>query len=321
MTIGMEILDSPERLQAFRGDWQHFLNRVPAPTPFQTPEWLLTWWSHFGSGRPHFMVFRTDSVAGVVPAFHHEWNGRRQLTLMGAGISDYLDPVLDTRYSEAIVEALQSHLSQFPEWDVCDWQDLSADTPLQALGETCEDSPCSEVAVTGFFGDFLKQRPARLRRNLRHSAAKGAALGSLRFTVSARADRGLLNSLIQLHGARWRDTGEAGAIAQNRSANFLRDAATALAQRNMLRIFALWLDSRVVAIVLALRNETTIFSYLTGFDPEYKKYCFGAEALALSVRHAYENGYQRWDFLRGDEPYKSDWGAARIPKRRLILER
>jgi len=75
-----------------------------------------------------------------------------------------------------------------------------------------------------------------------------------------------------------------------------------------------------VATILALRNETTLFSYLTAFAPEYKKYGFGHEVLARALRYACEHGY-RWNFLRGEEPYKAAWGADRIPKRRLILKR
>ncbi len=53
------------------------------------PEWLLTWWWHFGSGRLRVMVFRQmGEVAGVLPCFLHPWNGRRQLTLVGSGITD-----------------------------------------------------------------------------------------------------------------------------------------------------------------------------------------------------------------------------------------
>src|SRR5205823_10922824 len=124
--------------------------------PFQTVEWLLTWWSHFGSGRPHVLVFRqADETVGLIPCFLHQWNGRRQLTLMGSGISDDLDPVIERRHVPAVLELLTGHLTETPEWEVCDWQDLSADSPLAALGAATEDTPCSRLALPPNFETFL----------------------------------------------------------------------------------------------------------------------------------------------------------------------
>jgi hypothetical protein len=39
------------------------------------------------------------------------------------------------------------------------------------------------------------------------------------------------------------------------------------------------------------------------------------------LEDAHRHGYRYWDFLRGEEPYKFDWGAQTIAKCRLILER
>jgi len=75
-----------------------------------------------------------------------------------------------------------------------------------------------------------------------------------------------------------------------------------------------------VAVVLALRNRTTLYSYLSAFDPDYEQLGFGRELLGQAIRYAHEHGYRTWNFMRGDEPYKYSWGARPIPKCRLILE-
>jgi CelD/BcsL family acetyltransferase involved in cellulose biosynthesis len=267
-------------------------------------------------------VLRDDSrIAGIVPCFLHDWNGRRQLTMIGAGISDYLDPALDPGRSNEIVDALQTHLAASRHWEVCDWQDLSADSPLGALGTATDDTPCFELTFTQPWEAFIESRPKHLKRNLRQCREKAAAAGELEFFVSGEADRELLTSLIDLHGARWRRSGQRGTIESNHSAAFIRDVAAVLASRNMLRIFSLRLNGRIVAIVLALRNNSTLFSYLTAYDPTYKQYGFGHELLARALRWAHDHGYRSWNFLRGDESYKLDWGADRIPKCRLVLAR
>jgi CelD/BcsL family acetyltransferase involved in cellulose biosynthesis len=129
-----------------------------------------------------------------------------------------------------------------------------------------------------------------------------------------------MNALIYLHGARWRMAGEKGMIEMNRLGGFLREAAAKLAARNMLRLFTLRLNEKIVAILLALRTPTTIFSYLSGFDPQYEKFGFGRELLARAFQYAHAHDRFR-NFLRGEESYKFSWGARLIPKCRLLLMR
>jgi CelD/BcsL family acetyltransferase involved in cellulose biosynthesis len=92
-----------------------------------------------------------------------------------------------------------------------------------------------------------------------------------------------------------------------------------LAARDMLRLFVLRLGGRIVALLLALRNRSTLYSYLPAFDPAYKKYGFGHVLHEHALRYAHENGYGFWNFLRGEEQYKFNWGAQPIEKRRLTV--
>lgn len=318
----LEIIDDNSALRAFSREWSRFAEAFPPDTPFQTPEWLLAWWERFGSGKLHTVVFREASeVVGVLPAFLHSWKGRRQLTLMGAGLSDYLDPLLAPEHAGAIVDKLSDHLATFDQWDLCDWQDLSADTPLAATGGFVEDTPCSKVVLSGEFDSFLAARPKDLRRNLKRYGEKARACGEVRFCVQCRADPELLEALVRLHGERWGRAGEAGVITANGAAGFLHDAAEALGSKDMLRFFAIYFRGRIVAILMALRTPGTLFSYLSAFDPDWAAFGFGRELLAQAFAYAFSEGYRCWNFLRGDEAYKFSWGAVPVPKRRIVLPR
>lgn len=282
------------------------------------PEWLVTWWSHFGSGRLRTLVFREDGqVAGVLPCFLHEWQGRRQLTLLGSGVTDYLDPVLPEGAAAKVREALR----QWSDWDLCDWQDLSRHTPLAALGEVRDLVPASAVHLSGGFEEFLAARPKDLRRNLRRYREKAEVIGPVRFEVSESAGGPLLDALVDLHRARWERSGESGMIEANRSAGFVREVAGVFAARGMLRFFTVRFAGQIAAILLALCNESTIFSYLSAFDPQWEAFGFGRELLARAFEYAFANGYQHWDFLRGDEAYKFSWGAQPAPRCRVVIER
>jgi CelD/BcsL family acetyltransferase involved in cellulose biosynthesis len=272
------------------------------------------------------LVFRDPDIVGVLPCFLHDWNGRRQLTLIGSGISDYLDPPLEATRQPAVLACLRQYLSGCPDWDVCDWQDLSQDTPLTALldrldGNTRDETPCSETKITGTFEEFWQQRPRHLRRNVRRYRQKAEQNGPLEFQVSSDANPELLTALVQLHTARWKVRGENGMIEANRSAAFLGDIARQFAAQQMLRIFSLRFEHQIAAVILAFVYQSKAYGYLTAFDPAHEQLSFGSVLLFEALRHCFEQGIQAWNFLRGDEPYKALWGAETIPKLRLTLVR
>ena len=47
-----------------------------------------------------------------------------------------------------------------------------------------------------------------------------------------------------------------------------------------------------------------MLGYMMGYNAEYAKISPGALLLALSIRHAIEEGYARYDFARGSEEFK-----------------
>ena len=316
----LEVVDNIDALERFRGEWLSFAITLNGQTPFQLPDWLLTWWQHSGSGALRVLIFRErGGLAGVIPLFRHEWRGRRQLTLIGSGISDYLEPAIAPERHREVIEELRRYLTQTPDWDICDWQDLGADTPLAGLARVQDDTPCAEIKLTGSFEDYWTKRGKDLRRNLRRYGERADKVSTTEFAVTA--DRALVDDLIRLHGDRWRRHGEAGTIASNNSAEFLREVSRQFARADILRLFSLRFHSEIVAISVGFLWRNRLYSYLSAFDPQYEILGFGRKLLYESLRHAYEQHYTAWNFCRGEEPYKFSFGAVSIPKCRLTVTR
>ncbi len=319
----LEIIDDFNNLVELEPAWSFFARTLGDLTPFQLPEWLLTWWRHFGSGQLRVLVFRKGAeIAGVIPCFLHDWQGLRQLTLIGSGISDYLEPPIAPESRSEVVDRLQAHLVSNSDWDVCNWQDLSFDTPLRRLASaTVDETECYVLALKGNFEEYWEGRSKSLRQNVRRDKQKAEARAPLSFEVLPTADAESMQALIQLHAARWRKHGEAGMIEANSSAGFLQDVASAFARRDMLRIFVLRFEGQIAAVILAFQYAGTLFNYLTAFDPQYEALGLGQTLLYESLRYSFEHRYRAWDFLRGNEPYKLWWGAESIPKCRVIVTR
>ena len=253
--------------------------------------------------------------------FLHEWRRHRQLSLIGSGISDYLEPVFAPDHSSRIVIRIARELKKWQDWDICDWRDLSRDTPLGFLGTVVADAPCTTIPIEHPFQFYLASRPKDLRDNLRRYRTKAEAAAPITFEVTGAAEESLMHALIDLHRFRPESAGQIGAIDATRFEGFIRSLAAAFAERGWLSLFAIRFGGRIAAVLLAFTWRTKIFSYLSAGDPRYEALGFGRELLAQAIRYAHENGCRGWDFLRGDEQYKFSWGALPIEKRRVIIQR
>ncbi len=64
------------------------------------------------------------------------------------------------------------------------------------------------------------------------------------------------------------EVGETGMIVANGSEAFLQEASAAFARNGQLQIFSLQFDRQLVAVILAFCDQTTVYGYLSAFDPE-----------------------------------------------------
>ena len=327
--MALEVIDNAAALKDIEPEWLKLFDRVPGSTPFQHPCWLLTWWSHFGSGRLHVLLLRDGKrIDGILPCFLHDWDGRHQLTLVGTGISDYLDPLIDPEHRPRFINALQVHLEGWPEWELCDWQDLPATTPITGIQKcggfdvlVSADTPCSAIPLTGTFERLWESRSKDMRRNLRRYSERARSMGAVEFETSSGTAGDAMDELVRLHAARWKKRGEAGVIAANGSEAFLREIADEFAALRLLRLFVIRFKGKIAAVVMTFPYASQVFSYMSAFDPEYEILGFGRILLYEAIQNSYRQGYTAWNFLRGEEPYKFSWGAREIPKCRVILQR
>jgi len=85
-------ISSFAELCALKQEWADLWVRSPGATPFQSPEWLLPWWTHlFGGGEMWTIAVRENAVRenavrengrliGLAPMFMY---GGRRVALIG----------------------------------------------------------------------------------------------------------------------------------------------------------------------------------------------------------------------------------------------
>jgi CelD/BcsL family acetyltransferase involved in cellulose biosynthesis len=236
--------------------------------------------------------------------------------LAGSGVGDYLTPIL-LDDSEALVAAIDNALSrvglriQFN--DVPREAPWAAATHDMGRWQIRPSSACPVTSLPESPAAWQRALPSGLRRNLRRYRDRLQDDVDARFETIEH-DEGpvpaAINALISLHTKRWRARGLPGVLDDERVRRFHMAAGPALMRSGVLRLHVLRGRSDVIGVQYVLVRGPRAYSYLAGFDPEWDSYSPGTLLMAHAIEHAITGGCTEFDFLRGREPYKYQWGAA-----------
>jgi len=129
----------------------------------------------------------------------------------------------------------------------------------------------------------------------------------------------LIGTLIDLHGQRWTARHEPGVLGTPQVQRFHLEAAPRLLAAEMLRLYGLRIQGRVVGVYYGFAHRGRAYGYLSGFDPGSASQSPGSVLLAHAIHEAVREGCREFHFLRGQEPYKYAWGAVDRWNRRRSL--
>jgi CelD/BcsL family acetyltransferase involved in cellulose biosynthesis len=315
-------------LCSLSAEWTALVERCPPATPFQRPEWLLPWWRQFGSGEMSVLAFHDEQrLVGLLPAFLHVWEGRRQVTLIGTGVTDYVDLVAEpARGHECAATTIEWLRHTRDRWDVCDWQDLSAASPLLKLEhqlrvEIESSLPGTVAALPPDPAQYEESLPHGLRRSIRVASRRLEREQSVTFETARQIqEASTLEALFRLHEERWAEKGGPQSMLDSKSTQqFLIDATKALGGRGMVRLYTMRYGGEIAAVIYSIFDRARMYGYITGMDPALRRFSPGSLLLNYAIAEAIREGARAWDFLRGDEAYKFQWGAQKVPKYRLRL--
>jgi CelD/BcsL family acetyltransferase involved in cellulose biosynthesis len=319
--IDLRILRDTAALEAIEPQWRALWDSDPLATPFQTPEWLLPWWRHFGQPElTAVAIHRDGKLTGLLPfyIYREPGSGQRQLLLIGAGTSDYLDGVFAPECTPNDILRAIDFLRSSVSWDLASLTQLRTGSRLlQALTshagrfptESCWHMPAVPAS----------ELPATIRRNVTQRRNRARRTGSLEYTL-ARASTCVTDFefLVRLHNERWQTRGQGGIFHDPRVLAWHREAVPLLASRNLLRLFSLRHNGETIAAMYCLadsplRATRSLYVYIPAFSPRFAKLSPGTLLLAHAVDQSAAEGIQTIDLLRGHEGYKQLWHMEPAP--------
>ncbi|MFN3149370.1 GNAT family N-acetyltransferase [Bremerella sp.] len=311
--------------------------RLAGQRLFLAPRWLLTWWKHYRQpGSQLLIVTIRDNngwLIGLTPWFRRRsWWGGDEIQMLGSGevCSDYLSVLVKPGEQDHVVRAIAEFLPrQFASVDRFFFEGLDAsDTVMHDLAGVMRQQDYEvkqlpqldsyRLALPATWDEWVSQlsrsRRHRVRQLWRNQFDTGKA--TIHIADEATLDQGF-SILVDLHQKRRNQMGQPGCFASKRFHSFLQEAAREHLASGQLRLQWIELEGRPIAVEMDLEEGDTLMHYCSGIaiDCDYARP--GWLGLTAAIRHAIESGKTTFDFLRGDEGYKSHWRGQPVPMMNL----
>jgi len=249
-------------------------------------------------------------------------SGTRKLLLLGSGNSDYLDVLIRPNCETEALQSISQWLdSSHADWDVAEFLQLQQESPLLRLappigfgGEVTVHEVCPVLSLPTAPQDHWQffDRPCFKKLDYYwRRAAKQGILEVLRGGIQSIEE--VLEALFRFEDQRWSERGGKSVLADPAIQRFHRVACYGLEAAGSLRLYVLKLEGRIIAVYYGFLYRDRACYYLGGFDSDFANLSPGKLLLAHAIEQAVREGAREFDFLRGQESYKYEWGAVDKP--------
>lgn len=324
------VIGETSELQSIAPQWWALWRSSPDATPFQSPAWLLSWWTTFAPGKACvFVVQLNGRLVGLAPLYLEQGQQRRRVRPMGFPLTDYYDFLIAPNLEQPVLAVLTSHLADASFWDVLELTELPPDAHALRMNAPagCDvsdgcASACPVLSLPDTFDESARIFPARKHRSIRCARHRVERRGPMQI-IAADTDSALdsFDMLAALHQRRWNSRDEPGVLTDPHVQQFHRDALPALMQAGLLRFYILKINGHTAAAYYGLQHRDQSYAYLTGFEPAYAYESPGVILLDHAIVEAAREGIRKVHFLRGREPYKYGWGVRDYWNKQRIFKR
>jgi CelD/BcsL family acetyltransferase involved in cellulose biosynthesis len=296
---------------AERARWERLERLDPESTVFTSWRWLRAYFP-VTRHRWSVLVLREgpDAVA-YLPLARGGTVLDRELFLGGNPVADYAGMVVLPSRAEAAVAAFADALlaERWDGFNALDVNDSRIDALVRRLAqgrariETTDETRCLWCELPATWEQYLAERISSKTRVNTVRVERRLVEALPGFRISEPTDDDLdahVDAMIAVNHKRW---GGNLRNAHHRFGTLFRNAY----RQGVLRMFIYWDGDKPIAGAAAFTDDarSSFGLYMLGFDDAYDKLSPGKGLVGRAIRVAIEGGFARFDFLRGDEPFKA----------------
>lgn len=324
----------PDRWEAV-ADWDEAVAAAARPSVFLTRDWVVAWWRIFGARLEPLLLRVADQdgrTLGLAPLYLERPRAAggvpvRRLGLLGDKLigSEYLGLVARAGHEAEVARAAVTLLvDQHVRWDVAELIGLvDGDPAAEALElelaagmrqARTEREACSMIHLPGDFDAYLAGLGSKFRQSYRQRSSKLHRTYPVRCRTTSTPEElpGHLDRMFEMHQAHWTAVGYSGSFFDARFRDFYLDVGRRLLSTGRLRFWQLEVDGVIRASQFGFAYDGVVHSLQEAYDTGFKAPGIGGLGVVLratALRAAIDEGMRGYDFLGGEEDFKTRWGT------------
>lgn len=333
----LQLITNPEELASLRSEW----DSIASASPFFSHAWLTNWFRFLGDENELAVLVGRDknnNVMGIAPwCIEQAGPLVRKLRFLGSGIacSDYLELICPANqhrsFAEAAIDWLVDNIGNrqtLGRIDVIEMEGINPDSAesqyvAELLGahglksHRVELEGGWEVTLPATWDELNSRFSKSMRRKTKKAVKRLADEKTQVLSTDRVPFDQLWSTFCDLHQQRRKMLGQDGCFADPKFEEFLKSATFELIHRSQAELVVIHFENKPLASMLLLNNQDTVYMYQSGMDAQRLSLEAGYQMAYCAIVRSIEKGFQKFDFLRGDEPYKSRWDTRRIPIQRV----
>ncbi len=327
--IHTDVIDNAAGFDSIKEEWDDLLTESEEENPFLSHQWLQTWWEVYGHGSLHIIVAwnsNSGELIGILPLFRYRRKSlipARMLKFLGSErvSSDFLGCLARRGSEEIVYQACMAALQRDANlWDIVEFQDMDEDSLFfshlikaniqRIVIQRDPDKCCPFLALPESWEALLKNLSSKMRQRVgyyRRALAKKWTV-QLEQLTSPDDVAQAMSDMVRLRQDRMDQKGiVAGKVTQSYF-KFHEILMPRLLACDKLRLYFLRVDNQRVAYMYLFAGGKRIYFYQTGFDRNWSNQSIGFVLLGKVIEKTVNEGFTTFEFLRGDERYKYEWG-------------
>lgn len=320
--------------------WADLAQRSDANSIFTSWAWVSSWLETVGSkaNAKILGIYDGNLLVGLLPLVGERtgknlWTLRLSLAGVEETGADYNDILCARGFEDAVSQAAVDWLERCCGWTLCEFSDVLSRANIGRVArlmegrDIVEDAPgsiCPRMSLNKGWQNFLAERFDRKRRyNIERQLRLAEEKQKLRLSFYDKPETisEAFRILVKLHDDRKAEQGIKSAFTRSRLIEFHEKTAVRLSDSGSAFIATLEFENEALAAAYCFRDSYSIYYYQTGLSKSGASCGAGSTLLYMLLRWAAEEGYQWFDFLKGEENYKKSWATDLVQQQRIRIFR
>lgn len=334
-----KILRDIDSLIQVKEAWNDIIDENDCFEVFQSPEWVISWYSHFCSNNSMFcLVFYDDSkkVMSVVPLVINDNDA--SLYFAGTPLNDCNNFVV--RYGHSIPDIVLKAFDivkdtcKVTEHFVIDCIDSSvkclSDVNFKSDKKRVflEDDDISVyLKLPEKYSEYTNKISSKKLKRFTYyerKLFKQKSVGFSKLNLESNLDE-FMNWFKKNKITNWKCSGQYDQILdqlkEDNFYNFLKMVVKGLLKKQQVVVSYIKIENKIVVGGIYFTFHKRMMKYMQSWDYKFKTYNPGTVLDWIMIKSAIADGFTVFDFGRGDENYKYDFGGENRHLLKLVINR